>query len=101
MSDSVQLNFKYDEKEFLAATRLYFWHSKELLVRLIVDYVLFGAGLLLLNLLLEFVLPLWAIAAFLVLAGVAWFHGYVIDLSRPIGASGLHSRSDGPAMCGR
>ena len=81
-NDAVELRFRYDEKEYLAATRLYFWRSTELTTRLIVAYVLFGAGLLVLNELLEFILPLWSVVALILLAGVAWFHGYVIDLPR-------------------
>jgi hypothetical protein len=32
--------------------------------------------------LIEFVLPLWSVVAFILLAGVAWFHGYIVDLPR-------------------
>jgi hypothetical protein len=81
-SDSVQLSFKHDEKEFLAATRLYFWHAKELLVRLIVIDVLFAVLVLLLNAVVGFILPVWAVAALVVIAWVAWFHGVVIDIPR-------------------
>ena len=81
-NDAVQLSFRYDEKEFLAATRLYFWETPALLVRLIILYVLFGFGLLLLNVLLDFVLPLWSVMALIFVAAVAWYHAYVIDLPR-------------------
>lgn len=81
-NDSVQLRFKYDEKEFLAATRLYFWHSKEVVARLIVVYVLFAAGFLLLNSLLDFPIPLWIMLILIALVGLGWFHGVVIDLPR-------------------
>jgi hypothetical protein len=81
-NESVQLSFRHDEKEFLAATRTYFWHSRELLVRLIVVDVLFALLFLMLNVLVGFIMPLWALAALIVLAWVAWFHGVVIDLPR-------------------
>jgi hypothetical protein len=78
----VQLNFSHDEKEFLAAMRFYVLHSKELLVRVIVIEVLLALILLLLNVLLDFTLPLWAVMAFIVLASVAWMHGFFIDIPR-------------------
>lgn len=78
----MQLNFRHTEKEYLAATRFYFWNSKELLARLIVSYVLFSAGLLLLNLLLDFSLPLWSLIILILLGGLGWFHGYLIDFPR-------------------
>lgn len=81
-NDSVQLSFRHDEKEFLAATRMYFWHSRELLVRFIVVDVLFALLFLMLNVFVGFALPLWALAILIVIAWVAWFHGVVIDLPR-------------------
>ena len=81
-NDSVQLNFRHDEKEFIAATRLYFWQSKELLVRFIVVDLLFAALMVLINVMVGFVVPVWAMAAVIVLVWVAWFHGVVIDLPR-------------------
>ncbi|MCA1577958.1 MAG: YcxB family protein [Acidobacteria bacterium] len=81
-NDAVQLSFKFDEKEYLAATRLYFWHSKELVSSLIVLYVLFAGVLIVVNVLIHFILPLWSVVAFIFLVGVAWFHGYVIDVPR-------------------
>src|SRR5687768_7038186 len=81
-NDAVQLSFRFDEKEYLAATRLYFWHSKELVASLIALYVLFAAALLMVYVLLDFILPLWSVVAFIFLVGVAWFHGYVIDVPR-------------------
>lgn len=81
-NDVVQLTFRHDEKEFLGATRAYFWRSKELLVRLIVVDVLFAVLALLLNALVGFIVPVWALAPLVVIAWVAWFHGVVIDLPR-------------------
>jgi hypothetical protein len=81
-NDSVQLSFRHDEKEFLAATRLYFRHCTELVVRLSLVGVLFVALLLLLNALVDFILPLWAVIIFIGLAWLGWFHGVVIDLPR-------------------
>jgi hypothetical protein len=81
-NESVQVSFRHDEKEFLAATRLYFWHARELLVRLIVIDVAFVILMLLLNLMMNFILPLWAVVGLSVLAWVAWFHAVVIDLPR-------------------
>lgn len=86
MSDSekqsVQLNFRHTETEYLAATRLYFWHSKEVLMRLIVSYVLVTAVLLVLPLMMGISLPLWFNLALMCLIALAWFRGYVVDLPR-------------------
>jgi hypothetical protein len=81
-NDAVQLTFRYDEKEYLAATRLYFWRSTQLLNTLIALYVVFAGAVLVVDGLIEFVLPLWSVVAFILLAGVAWFHGYIVDLPR-------------------
>ena len=81
-NESVHLRFHHTEKEYLEAVRLYFWHSKELSGRLIVSFVLFATGMLLLQSLVSVWLPLWATLAFIFLAGLGWFHGYVIDVPR-------------------
>lgn len=81
-ADTVHLSFRYTEKEYLDAIRFYFWHSKELLARLIVSCVLFSIGLLLIYAWLEFVIPVWATIILMFIAGVGFFHGYVIDLPR-------------------
>lgn len=81
-NDSVQLSFKYDEKEFLAATRLYFWRSKDLVVRFIAIDLVFGLVMVVVNVVIGFILPIWAMAAMIVLVWVAWFHGSLIDLPR-------------------
>lgn len=78
----VHLRFTHTEKEYLDAVRFYFWHSKELSIRLIVSFVLFAIGLVLLDVILGGFLPLWAMLAFIFLAGLGWFHGYVIDVPR-------------------
>jgi F0F1-type ATP synthase assembly protein I len=86
MSDSakeaVQLNFSQTENEYLAATRLYFWNSKELVLRLLVGYALFSVVLFLLALLVDFSLPPWFLIILLVLGGLGLFHGFLIDLPR-------------------
>ena len=85
MSDSgqsVQLSFRHTEPEYLAAVRYYVWHSKELLLRMIIFYVLVSAGMVLLLQLFGSPFPLWAVLAFIVLAGVALFQGYLVDLPR-------------------
>ena len=85
MSDSnqsVQLSFRHTEQEYLAAVRYYVWHSKELLARMIIFYALVSSGMVLLLLLFGLPFPLWAAIAFVVLAGVALFHGYLVDLPR-------------------
>jgi len=85
MSDSnqsVQLSFRHTEQEYLDAVRHYVWHSKELLARMIIFYVLVSTGMVLLLLLVGLPFPLWAVVAFVVLAGVALFHGYLVDLPR-------------------
>ena len=81
-NDVVQLIFTEDEKEFLAATRLYFWRSKRLIVGLTVVDALFALLMLVLNVLADFVFPLWAVAAVVVLAWVAWYHAVTIDIPR-------------------
>ena len=81
-NDSVQLSFRHDEQEFLAATRFYFCRSRDLLARFIVINVLFAVLILVVNVLVDFVLPLWALAALIVLTCVGWFHGFVVDLPR-------------------
>jgi len=82
VNQSVQLGFRHTEKEYLAAVRLYFWHTRELLARLIVSYVLLSAGVVLLQLVIGIFIPLWGTIALVLLIGLAWFHGYVIDLPR-------------------
>jgi|SRR5215213_10206176 len=80
-NQSVHVSFAHTEKEYLAATRLYFWHSGELLTRWIVSYVLFSAGLvLLLPLVLDYSVPLSVDLLLIVLVGIAWFRGHVVDL---------------------
>ncbi len=81
-NESVHLRFTHTEKEYLDAVRFYFWHSKELLIRLILSFVLFAIGLVMLDVILGGFLPLWAMVAFIFLAGLGWFHGFVIDVPR-------------------
>lgn len=80
--EPVQLVFKLSEKEYLAAVRVYFWRSRELLARLIMSYVLFSSGLLMLSFLLDFLLPLWVLVVLILLVGLGLFHGYVVDVPR-------------------
>ena len=80
--ESVQLNFKYTEEEYLAAVRLFVWRSKETLVRLVVTYILITFGIILLPLLIDLGLPLWAPISLLLLVGIAFFHGFLVDLPR-------------------
>lgn len=80
--ESVQLNFKYTEKEYVAATHLFFWRSKETLIRLVASYVLISFGLILLFLLTNLGLPLWVLVSLLLLAGIGLFHGFFFDLPR-------------------
>ena len=81
--DTVTLTFRHTEEEYLAAARLYFWHSKELLIRLIIGCVLLAIGLLLLTKLIV-PLPLWFLVPLLFLVGMALYHGYLIDLPRRV-----------------
>ena len=81
-NEVVQLSYRHTEKEYLAAIRLYYWNTKELMARLIVIYVLFGVGLLLVNSLLDLVLPPWALIVVMVAVCFGWAHGYLIDLPR-------------------
>ena len=80
--DSVQLHYKPDEKEFLEATRLYFRHAKEATVRLIVCGFLIAVLFLLLNVLMNFILPIWVIGAFIFVAWLGLFHGLLVDIPR-------------------
>ena len=82
--ETVTLTFRHTEEEYLAAARVYFWHSKELLVRLIIGCVLISIGLLLFTRLLNFALPLWFMVILMFLVGMALYHGYLIDLPRRI-----------------
>ena len=81
-TDRVQLRFSHTEKEYLSAVRFYMFHSTETLVRLIVVYVLVSVAMLLLNALLDFLLPLWLIVPMIIGTGVAWFYTYLVDLPR-------------------
>ena len=81
-NETVQLRFRHTEKEYLAAMRFYFLRSKELMTGLIIVYVLFSAGLILLQVALGVVLPLWANIALIFVVGLGWFHGLTIDVPR-------------------
>jgi hypothetical protein len=81
--ESVALTFRHTEKEYLAAVRLYFWNSKELMARLIVSYLLITSGLLVvLPILLGVFWPIWALVILLFLFALGWYHGYLIDVPR-------------------
>ena len=80
--EAVQLTFRCTEKEYLAATRLYFWHSKEVLARFAIVYVLVSSGLVFLSILLDFLFPVWALVSLIVLMGIAWFHAGFVDFPR-------------------
>jgi len=82
--ETVTLTFRHTEEEYLAAARLYLWHSKALLVRLVISCVLISVGLLLLTMLLDFALPLWFLLILMLLVATALYHGYLIDLPRRI-----------------
>ena len=86
MSDSnttsVQLDFSHTEKEYLAAVRLYVWRSGELFARVCITYLFLAGIVLMLPILFEFLIPYWALVILLVIGGVGWYHGFVIDLPR-------------------
>ena len=82
--ETVTLTFRHTEEDYLAAVRLYFWHSKTLLVRLSISGVLMSIALLLLTMLVDFALPLWFLVILMFLVGMALFHGYLIDLPRRV-----------------
>ena len=81
-TDKVELRYNLTEKEYLSAVRFYLMRSKRLLARVIIWLVLVLAGLFLLNVVIDFILPIWFILALVFLVGVAWFHGYLVDLPR-------------------
>jgi len=80
--ETVQLNFKYTEKEYLAAARLFLWRSKETLVRLAASCILISLGLILLFSLIDLGLPLWLPISLQLLVAIALFHGFLFDLPR-------------------
>jgi hypothetical protein len=82
--ETVTLTFRHTEEEYLAAARLYFWHSEALLMRLAISCVLISICLLLLTMLLNFALPLWFLVILIFLVGMALYHGYLIDLPRRV-----------------
>lgn len=81
-TNKVELRYSLTEQEYLSAVRFYLMRSKRLMVRVIVWLVLVLAGLFLLNVVIDFILPIWFILALVVLIGVAFFHGYLVDLPR-------------------
>ena len=81
-TDRVQLHFSHTEKEYLSAVRFFMLHSTETFARIIAFYVLVSLGFLLLNVLLDFPLPLWLIVPMIVGLGVGWFRLYLVDLPR-------------------
>ena len=80
--ESVELNFKYTEEEYLAAARLLLWRSKETLIRLVASYILISFGLVLLLLLIDLGLPLWVPISLILLVGIALFYGILFDFPR-------------------
>jgi hypothetical protein len=80
--ESIKLNFKYTEEEYLAAARLFLWRSKETLIRLVASYLLISFGLILLFLLIDLGLPLWVPISLALLVGIAFSHGFLFDLPR-------------------
>ena len=82
--ETVQLDFQLTEKEYIAAIRLYVLHTTELWLRLVILYVLFSAGLVLLMMLTGFGVPVWALVAMLGLVGVSLGQGYLYDHPRRI-----------------
>ena len=80
--DIVQLNFRYTEQEYIAAYRFYILRSKEMIIRLIVCYVLFSLGLVLLFLLSEVALTSWVIVAGCIVVGISIFHSSLTALPR-------------------
>ena len=83
MSESVHLSFRHTETEYLAGTRFYYLHSKEIVTRLIVTFLLFAVGLVVLvPLILAYPLPLPVSVFLLGVVGAGWFHRAVIDLPR-------------------
>ena len=57
----IKVDFHYSEDEYLAASRLYLLHSTTILIRLVLFFVLVTGLLLMLPLLFDVELPVWAI----------------------------------------
>ena len=81
-TDKVEIHYSLTEKEYLAAVGFYLMRSMRLMAQPIVWLVLVAAGLFLLNVVIDFILPIWFIVALVFLIGVAWFHAYLVDLPR-------------------
>jgi hypothetical protein len=82
VNEVVHLNFRHTEQEYVAATRLYMLKNTELVIRLVVFYVLFSAGVLLLSLISDFSLPVWFIVIVVGLLGLLIFHGTCVALPK-------------------
>ena len=81
-NESVHISFSQTQKEYLAATRIYFLRSTALQTGWIVTFVLVSAGLVLLPLLLGYSPPLWFTVALIGVVGAGLFHRTVIDIPR-------------------
>ena len=74
----IKLEFHYSEDEYLAASRLYLLHSSTSLIRLVLFFVLVTGLLLMLPLLFDVDLPVWAILSLTALVeGVLLYNVFV------------------------
>lgn len=79
--EEIKLDFSYTEEEYLAASRLFFSRSPEILLRLTLFSLLIAAGTLLLSFLVD-EFPLWASIALSILIVGGILYGVLIRLPR-------------------
>lgn len=78
----IKLEFHYSEDEYLAASRLYLFHSSTSLIRLVLFFVLVTGLLLMLPLLFDVDLPVWAILSLTALVEGALLYNIFVKAPR-------------------
>jgi len=81
IDEEIKLDFSYSEGEYLAASRLFFFRSIEMVVRLTLFSLLIAAGFILLSFLVDD-FPLWVSLAGMILFEGAILYGILIALPR-------------------
>jgi len=78
----VKLEYEYTEAEYLAASRLFFSNSPNIIARLVVFGLLLGAGVMLLSLIMDSMMILFPGLLFVVLLEGALFYNVLINTPR-------------------
>src|SRR2546428_7941280 len=78
----IKLDFHYREDEYLAASRLYLLNSTTSLIRLVLFFVLVTGLLLMLPLLFDVELPVWAILSLTALVEGALLYNVLVKVPR-------------------